>query len=171
MGGTVPDRDVRGPSVLSARTVAPMGQPERFEHGETVCYVIPVIPVGKGRPRMGLRNGKVMTYTPRATVQAEDEIKTILGMLRPVFHDDPKVPLNVGITFRVTPPEKRVRLHPTTTPDIDNLIKTVLDACNGILWKDDALITQLVSFKEYASRKGGEEIRVTVGPVPGWERG
>ncbi|SUM32095.1 putative holliday junction resolvase, phage associated [Staphylococcus gallinarum] len=37
-----------------------------------------------------------------------------------------------------------------TKPDIDNLIKTVLDAANGHLWKDDNQIVEIQSFKKYA---------------------
>lgn len=34
-----------------------------------------------------------------------------------------------------------------TKPDIDNLIKTVLDAANGHLWNDDNQIVEIRSFK------------------------
>ncbi|MEJ7245513.1 RusA family crossover junction endodeoxyribonuclease, partial [Staphylococcus epidermidis] len=37
-----------------------------------------------------------------------------------------------------------------TKPDIDNLIKTVLDAANDHLWKDDNQISHIESFKQYA---------------------
>ncbi len=33
--------------------------------------------------------------------------------------------------------------------DLDNLSKNVLDACNGIVWKDDVQIVELVLTKEY----------------------
>lgn len=36
-------------------------------------------------------------------------------------------------------------------PDLDNLIKYVGDALNEVLWKDDALIYQIVAKKEYSS--------------------
>lgn len=39
--------------------------------------------------------------------------------------------------------------YKVTKPDIDNLIKTVLDACNGHLWKDDNQITEITSSKRY----------------------
>ena len=37
-----------------------------------------------------------------------------------------------------------------TKPDIDNLIKTVLDAANGHVWQDDNQIVEIRSFKKYA---------------------
>tara|TARA_R110000824_G_scaffold135859_1_gene299323 strand:+ start:4 stop:426 length:423 start_codon:yes stop_codon:yes gene_type:complete len=36
-----------------------------------------------------------------------------------------------------------------TKPDVDNLIKFVLDSCNEILWTDDRIITILLSRKYY----------------------
>ncbi|HCU7192215.1 TPA: RusA family crossover junction endodeoxyribonuclease [Staphylococcus aureus] len=39
--------------------------------------------------------------------------------------------------------------YKVTKPDIDNLIKTVLDACNGHVWKDDNQITEITSSKRY----------------------
>ena len=46
-------------------------------------------------------------------------------------------------------------LRPTTKPDIDNLQKAVLDACNGILWHDDAQIVRSVCEKRYIVGKDG----------------
>lgn len=33
---------------------------------------------------------------------------------------------------------------PAVKPDADNLAKAALDACNGIIWRDDALICSLL---------------------------
>tara|TARA_Y100001963_G_C6653492_1_gene386880 strand:+ start:312 stop:737 length:426 start_codon:yes stop_codon:yes gene_type:complete len=35
-------------------------------------------------------------------------------------------------------------------PDIDNLSKFVLDAGNGLLWKDDSLVVHLMAYKRYS---------------------
>ncbi|RIL90966.1 RusA family crossover junction endodeoxyribonuclease, partial [Staphylococcus equorum] len=37
-----------------------------------------------------------------------------------------------------------------TKPDLDNLLKTVLDAGNEKLWKDDNQIVEIRTFKKYA---------------------
>ena len=39
----------------------------------------------------------------------------------------------------------------TGKPDADNLAKAALDACNGIIWRDDALICSLLVKKRYAA--------------------
>lgn len=47
-------------------------------------------------------------------------------------------------------------------PDIDNVVKLVKDACNKIVWVDDAQVCVCVQGKVYASR---EEVRVYVRPA------
>jgi Holliday junction resolvase RusA-like endonuclease len=36
-------------------------------------------------------------------------------------------------------------------PDIDNIVKNVLDALNGVLWVDDAQVAHLLAAKRYGS--------------------
>lgn len=39
--------------------------------------------------------------------------------------------------------------HKKTRPDLDNLIKYILDAANGLLWVDDSIICKLTAEKIY----------------------
>ncbi len=51
-------------------------------------------------------------------------------------------------------------LRPVTRPDIDNYVKT-LDALNGIVFRDDSQIAQLIASKHYSDRPRLEiELRV-----------
>ena len=47
----------------------------------------------------------------------------------------------------------------TTKPDIDNLTKAILDALNGIAWKDDAQVTQ-INVHKIRSAKDQIEIEI-----------
>jgi len=47
----------------------------------------------------------------------------------------------------------------TTKPDIDNLTKAILDALNGIVWKDDAQVTQ-INIQKIWSAKDQIEIEI-----------
>ena len=40
--------------------------------------------------------------------------------------------------------------YPTKKPDIDNIIKAIQDALNGLAYKDDALIVRLHTVKLYS---------------------
>ena len=130
-----------------------------------VWYDLPVAPRAKGRPRSKmLPGGRMISYTPRETATAERDIRTLLVVRRPICYPA-DVPLDVSIHFRMRPPERRIREHPTTKPDLDNLAKTVLDACNGILWADDAQIVRLTLTKVYADVQGTEGVLIGVETV------
>ena len=47
-------------------------------------------------------------------------------------------------------------LRPTTKPDIENLSKGILDALNGIIWRDDAQIVRLEVEKWYSDSPRAE---------------
>ena len=42
------------------------------------------------------------------------------------------------------------KVFPTKKPDLDNLAKAVLDALNGVAYKDDCQIVTVLSKKNYA---------------------
>ena len=48
----------------------------------------------------------------------------------------------------------------TGTPDVDNLVKFVADAYNGIFWKDDSRICALYVRKLYSNDKPGVSVRI-----------
>lgn len=109
-------------------------------------------PIGSPRPRFSKRGNFVQTYMP-ATYTAHKAF---------IQKQMPKVMLKsdliVTIEFLFNPPKswsnkKRLAMigqYKRTKPDIDNLIKTVLDAANKHLWKDDNQIVEVRSFKKYA---------------------
>ena len=58
---------------------------------------------------------------------------------------------------------KSVESEPDThKPDADNIAKSVLDALNGIAWKDDAQITKLVIWKLPRARREKELLEVEI---------
>lgn len=117
--------------------------------------IIPGNPVAKGRPRFTKRG---FAYTPAKTKSAEETIAWAWKNQSKEYFDD--VPIKVNIDFYKSPPKstskKRLALmenkeiRPTTRPDIDNYIKLVLDSLNGIAFKDDNQICELVSRKFYS---------------------
>ena len=44
--------------------------------------------------------------------------------------------------------------HHTSKPDVDNLIKSIKDALNGIAYKDDSQVVSVFARKQYADREG-----------------
>lgn len=113
---------------------------------------IPGPPVGKQRARVT----SFGAYTPPKTRAKETEI----GWLAKATGCTPitgACHLHVAIT--VEPPAswsraKRAeahsgRLFPTSKPDLDNCVKLIADALNGIAWLDDKQLIQVIATKIY----------------------
>ena len=122
---------------------------------DAVSITIPGKPIAKGRPRMG-RNGRV--YTPERTRGAEESLQWALREGCPVPLEGP-LEMEVTFSFRYPkswPKAKREAVeegtHPwyNRRPDLDNLLKLLTDAGNGVLWKDDTQVVAVDATKEYS---------------------
>lgn len=120
----------------------------------SVTVTIPGTPVPKGRPRLGGGH----TYTPAATKQATLDAGMLMRAACPEPFDGP---LAVKMRFyyempKSRPQRERRRLDEVgnvwkhTRPDVDNLVKLILDAGNLILWDDDGVVVRISAQKEYA---------------------
>lgn len=123
-----------------------------------------ITPVPKGRPRTvrNKQSGKVITFTPDATVEAELKIQHLLmswmkkkGYKPPLFFPDAN--LQVELWFYLPVPKgveksrtyREGRSYPNKRPDLDNYEKLVMDAAKGILYKDDGQIVSQSGHKRY----------------------
>jgi Holliday junction resolvase RusA-like endonuclease len=89
---------------------------------------IPLEPYAKERPR---RSKAGRFYTPRETVTAEKAVRAV--MLERRQGDMMLDPVKVTANFHMT--------H--QRGDLDNYLKLIFDAANGVLWKDDRQIKEL----------------------------
>lgn len=116
---------------------------------DTFETTIQITPIGKGRPKFSSRGRFVIAYTPKKTRDFETEFarrvaKEFKGRLPFNF------PLSVSIVFGMERPVSVTRAMPSVKPDIDNLIKAVLDPLNKIVFDDDALIVSIKAGKQYS---------------------
>ncbi len=59
-------------------------------------------------------------------------------------------PLKLTVLCVFTRPKTgKPRAHHVTKPDLDNLVKFIADAGNGLLWEDDRQIVQIRAVKIY----------------------
>lgn len=131
-----------------------------------VTITIPGEPVAKERARITVVAGRARAYTPKKTVHFESHVQWLaveaMGGHKPLTGA-----LGVRVRlYRSIPAswskKKKDRalagiLLPESRPDIDNYLKSVLDAMNAIVYVDDALICDLSVTKRYSS-----EPRLTV---------
>lgn len=110
--------------------------------------ILNIDPVPKGRPRFSGFGRFPRVYTPSATKNFE----TIVRMkMRASYAGPPlETALFVSVVFYIKKPKTSKNTFPKCKPDLDNFLKAVLDAGNGILWKDDAQICEVHSSKAYS---------------------
>ena len=119
---------------------------------------------GKARPRVNTYTCQV--YTPNSTKDYENLIKQYFQIKYPRYVPfENRVSVEIKAYFKVpktvTKKDKILieegKLSPTKKPDIDNVVKIVLDALNKMAFKDDNQITKLQVEKLY-----GEEEKICI---------
>ena len=141
---------------------------------DAIVFRMAGAPKGKGRPRARVQIPKsgaapfAQLYTDDATRKYEASAKRVavaaMGDVEPFTGA-----LSVSIRFRLPLPKsmsKRDRAAALSGEraylghiDIDNMAKSILDACNGVCWIDDAQIVRLFLTKT-AAEKPGIDVRV-----------
>lgn len=115
-------------------------------------------PVGKGRPRFKRMGNFVQTYTPSNTAEYEKLVRLRFQNAGGQITDKP---VRVAVVAFFAPPKstkKRDRIEmlanrilPEKKPDVDNIAKIILDALNGIAYKDDSQVVDLLVKKCFAA--------------------
>lgn len=113
--------------------------------------------VGKARPRMNTRTGRA--YTPTNTKMYEYALRQWFIREYPYFKPiETRVKVTIIAYFDIPKSTSRKKeaemlsesISPTKKPDIDNIIKIILDAMNKFAFKDDTQVTKLEIEKKYA---------------------
>lgn len=115
---------------------------------------------GKARPRLNTYTGQI--YTMKGTADYENLVRQYFTIKYPRY-----VPLENRVHVKIIAylkmpknmPKKNKKLveegvlSPIKKPDIDNIVKIILDALNKIAFKDDNQITKLEIEKFYAEEE------------------
>ena len=136
-------------------------------------FFVPGAPVGKGRPRAARRGTGVVMFTPEKTAGYEALVaaaasNAMRAEAGPLFTG----PLEAVLEMRIPIPASWSKAHkaaalagtelPTSKPDIDNVAKAILDACNGVVFRDDAQVVVLIATKAFSEEPG---VRVVIREV------
>lgn len=125
---------------------------------DLITFTLYGTPVPKARPRFG--NGRA--YTPKRTKDYENSLKALIE------EQNISGAMEVSINAIFPRPQRLMAkkhedgliLH-TKRPDLDNIVKAVLDALNKTL-QDDAQVCIIHAFKYYAERTGEPRTEVTI---------
>jgi Holliday junction resolvase RusA-like endonuclease len=128
-----------------------------------VTFKLDADPVGKQRARYARRGNFVQTYTPDKTRNYEALLKDAaieaMGSSEPL-----ETPVSLYLYIRVTIPKsfskKKVQEclngseQPMKKPDSSNVLKSVEDAMNGVVYKDDCQIINHHITRVYSTLSG-----------------
>ena len=128
-----------------------------------VTFKVDGTPVPKGRARYARRGNFISTYTPEKTRTYETLIKDAaieaMGSSEPL-----ETPVSLYLYIRVPIPKsctkKRLKAidngseKPTKKPDASNILKSVEDGMNGVVYHDDSQIINIHVTKVYSSLPG-----------------
>ena len=128
-----------------------------------VTFKLDADPVGKQRARYARRGNFVQTYTPDKTRTYESLIKEAateaMGSSEPL-----ETPVNLYLYIRAPIPKSYSKKKvadclnglekPIKKPDASNVLKSVEDAMNGVVYKDDCQIVNFHVSKVYSSQSG-----------------
>lgn len=97
---------------------------------------------------------------PPKSREYKEQLQTMARLTNPKLIAD--TPLDVGVWFVLPIPQswskkKKERavageIMPDGRPDLDNYIKAVLDALNGVVWEDDSAIVEITARKVYGEK-------------------
>ena len=120
-------------------------------------FEVPGKIIGKGSPRLNSYTGVV--YTPTKTKDYETLVEQYFLLKYPRFKAlEGRIKVNIIAYFSIPKIIKKSDINemlennisPTKKPDIDNIVKVVLDSMNKFAFKDDNQITKLEVEKKYA---------------------
>lgn len=111
--------------------------------------------IGKGRPRFTMQG---RTYTPKKTLDYEREIKkAYTGKYS--YLSKKSLRIKICAYLEVAKSHSKVKkakmlmnlLQCTKKPDVDNIVKVVLDALNKVAYQDDTQVVELVAIKRWSN--------------------
>lgn len=138
-------------------------QPGEATDTGAIRFFVPGKPQGKGRPRAVTRGKFVKMYTPEKTVNYESTVALAASQAmagRPPIEGPVSVSMFIALPIPASWSKRKQaqaldgQLLPITKPDVDNVVKAVFDAINGVVWGDDTQVVDAWVTKRYRARPG-----------------
>ncbi len=128
-------------------------------------FEVPGKVVGKERPRVNMYTGRV--YTPNKTKEYETLIQQYFKISYPMAEMlEGRVHIDIIVYLKIPKGTSKIKMQdmlenkisPTKKPDIDNIAKSILDAMNGFVFKDDNQVAKISIEKRFATEEKAEII-------------
>lgn len=132
-----------------------------------INITVPGEPVPQGRPKFSTIGGHARAYDPKKSVDYKKLVARYAMQHKPAqLLDGPlevKIlifkPMLKSFSKKKSELAEARLLRPITKPDTDNYAKGPMDACKGIIWKDDGQVVDLRASKFYS---GNPRLEITI---------
>lgn len=149
------------------KAIRKLGKGRKVER-ENMRIEIEGKPRGQGRPRTAIIQGKPHIYKDLVSREYEQKIANEYKDAGGELYEG-AVRLSVLASFPVNKSETKNtkiqmledKIAPTKKPDLDNIVKAVMDGLNGVAYRDDSQVVAIDAQKFY-----GREGRVIVTVMP-----
>ena len=130
-----------------------------------ITFRVPSLPVAQPRAKATTVNGMARMYEASSKHGIHTFKASVKMMAHQTYQGPPlEGPLSARLTF-VFASKKKERVYKITRPDNDNLAKGVLDALNGLLFKDDSQVCELVVRKWHAGKDEQPHVMIEIQEV------
>lgn len=151
-----------------------------------LCFAVPGEPCAKGRPRIAVIAGHARAYTPAKTANYEGVVATFALAAKAESSWDEEAangPIRIMVTATFSRPKRLLerskrtnelrhasegRMPHTSRPDLDNVVKAVVDGLNRCgIWRDDSQVCSIEASKWYAATNEDAHVWVEIGTAGG----
>jgi len=123
-----------------------------------VEFIVPGPPATKGSTVSFVgKLGRIVTKTDCRGLKAWSESVGWAAKFTRLQLANDDTPVRITAVFQFPHPTRVARLWPTVRPDLDKLLRALLDALTGVAYADDAQVVELTAQKVY-----GADARTTV---------
>lgn len=119
-------------------------------------YSVPFVPKPQLRHRYRTVKGRIFTYDPCAKEKRDLAKWVELDMRQQNFQVITRKPVAIWMWFYVYNANPKKQAY--KRPDLDNLVKFLLDAINGVVFADDAQVCKISASKLYVNQRGYQRI-------------
>ncbi len=115
-------------------------------------------PRGKERPRMCVKNGKTLVFTPKLTKTYETRLAIFVEKRMQeenfeIFSAETPIKCEITAVYpdfkNLNDNTENLAIPAVKKPDADNVLKIIFDSLNGVLYDDDAQICSVIFTKFY----------------------